>query len=745
MNGTNSANSANSANSISGSQGTNSANGANAIPERYVERVYAGFLGMNVGIRLGAPIEPVVWTHDRIRQVYGDIRGYVKDYTNFSADDDANGPIFFIRALYDDAVDRELEPQDVAKAWMNYAREGIGMFWWGGEGVSTEHTAYLNLIKGIPAPRSGSAEVNGIVLAEQIGGQIFVDSWGLLFPGRMEKAAEYAEKAASVSHDGNGLYGARFMAAAIAKAFDAASIRETVDAGLAQIPADSTYARVVRAVIDFHRERPDDFRACFKYLESEWGYDKYPGVCHIIPNAGVCILALLYGEGDFARTVEIASMCGWDTDCNAGNVGTILGVFAGLDGIPERYRKPINDQIVASSVSGYLNIVDLPTFAKELALLGYKLAGAPSPSSLVRGVRPGELAFDFDLPGSTHGFRVGNAFKTNVIRHSRDRSLRDGGGSLEVVFDRLVKGDSSKVYFKPYYRREDFNDEKYKPTFAPQAYSGQTVSAQVYVDQWEGEPIVLTPYVRETFTKREVRLEPVVTPANGAWTPLAFVIPDLDGSFADELGWIVESPSPLANRAIGTMHLGEFRVTGQAAYTIDFAKQAIEYTCVTPFAHHRGTWSLDGSAMRCASEEDASAFTGNYYARNYRAEMTVRPVTGDSHGLLVRSIGAMRHYFAGFDGAGKVSIVKRDFGSVRLAEAAFEWRPGVDYRLRVEAIGDRIALYVDDRLAVEARDASFGYGMFGCGHLRGGETLFADAGYADVGDSEDGNTVETTQ
>ena len=45
----------------------------------YLARVYAGFLGMNVGIRLGAPVEPTIWTYERIKETYGDIRGYVKD------------------------------------------------------------------------------------------------------------------------------------------------------------------------------------------------------------------------------------------------------------------------------------------------------------------------------------------------------------------------------------------------------------------------------------------------------------------------------------------------------------------------------------------------------------------------------------------------------------------------------------------------------------------------------------------
>ncbi len=701
------------------------------ISERYVEQVYAGFLGMNVGIRLGAPIEPVVWTHDRIREVYGDITGYVKDYTNFSADDDANGPIFFIRSLYDDAVDRELEPEDVAKAWLNYTREGIGMFWWGGEGISTEHTAFLNLKKGIPAPRSGSVEVNGLVMAEQIGGQIFIDSWGLLFPGRMEKAAEYAEKAASVSHDGNGLYGARFMAACISKAFEAASIQDIIEAGLQTIPGDSTYARVVHAVTEFHRKHPSDFHACFNYLEQHWGYDKYTGVCHIIPNAGVCVLALLYGEGDFSRTVEIASMCGWDTDCNAGNVGTILGVFHGLQGIPDHYRKPINDCIVASSFSGYLNIVDLPAFSRELALLGYRLSGQSAPGQLVNRVRPGEIYFDFDLPGTTHGFRVSNTFKTNVLRHSAKMGF-DSRGSLEVVFDRLVQGDRSKIYYKPYYRREDFNDEKYKPTFAPQAYTGQTVSAKIFLDQWEGEKLVLLPYVRDTHTKQDIVLDPVI-PGNRKWTDIESVIPETNGALIDEIGWIIESPSPLLNRAIGSLHIGQFRIFGRAKYSIDFTKQSKEYACITPFSHNKGDWTLEENSMRCVSNDDCSSYTGNYYAKDIIVEAMVKPVAGISHCIIVRAAGVMRHYLVGFDGPGNLSFIKNDFGYERLCQIAYDWNHGVEYSFQVEAKNDRFTVFINEKKVLEMEDNSFAYGMYGFGCLSQGESYISDVHFAELG------------
>ncbi|CAG5085898.1 ADP-ribosylation/Crystallin J1 [Thermobacillus xylanilyticus] len=688
------------------------------LPANYLERVYAGFLGMNIGIRLGAPVEPEVWTFERIERVYGDIRDYVKPYRTFSADDDANGPIFFIRALYDDAVDRELTAQDVARAWLNYAREGVGMFWWGGVGVSTEHTAYVNLRKGIEAPASGSIAVNGEILAEQIGGQIFVDVWGLLWPGNMEKAALYAERAASVSHDRNGLYGARFIAACIAKAFEADSVDEVVEAALGMIPADSLYAQVVRAVMDFHDRHPHDWRACRRFLETEWGYDKYGGVCHIIPNAGVCVLALLYGGGDFARTVEIATMCGWDTDCNAGNVGTIAGVLCGLAGIPGHYRKPINDCIVASSVSGYLNIVDLPTFCKELALLSCRLHGLEPPRKLANGVRFGELYFDFDLPGSTHGIRTSNPFKTPVIRHSRRVRYGESGGSLEIVFDRITNVESSKICYKPYYRREDFNDEKYKPTFAPQVYSGQTVEFKLWLDQWEGAPLRITPYVRDTYTKEDVLLEAVEL-VRGEWNTLSFVVPPLAGSFADEVGFMIDSPtSTAASRAFGALYIGRMRVYGGGGYAIDWRKQAVEFTSVTPMAQHRGEWSLKDGALHYAVEGNAAAFTGNYYARDVEAEAEFTPLSGESHGFVARALGIERCYWLGLAEEGTVSIRKNDFGWTELASASFPWEHGRTYALKMIVRGASLKLYVDDKLVVEAEDAQYAHGMYGVASLR---------------------------
>lgn len=691
------------------------------IAKDYLEKVYAGFLGMNVGIRLGAPVEPTTWTYERINEIYGDIHGYIKDYKNFAADDDVNGPVFFIRALYDDAKDRELEAEDVGRAWLNYTREGIGMFWWGGDGISTEHTAFLNLKKGIKAPQSGSVEQNGIILAEQIGGQIFIDTWGLIFPNDPEKAAEYAQKAASVSHDGNGLYGARFIAACISKAFSTSDINEIIKTGLAMIPSDSLYSKVVKAVINFHNDNPDDFRACFKYLEKNWGYDKYTGVCHIIPNAGVCALAMVYGQGDFARTIEIATMCGWDTDCNAGNVGTILGVANGIEGIKDNYRAPINDFIVTSSIAGYLNIIDVPTISRELALLGYRMAAENPPAELKESLREGELYFDFEIPGATHGFRISN---TNKFRLQSSRKTGfESKGSLEILVDRIITDDSCRVYYKPFYRRDDFNDERYRPVFAPKVYCGQTVSFKLYFDKWDGNDITVTPYVRNTTTKQEIRLKSIL-PENGVWSDIQFEVPDTDGALIDEIGFIIETTADSSCRSFGRLFLDNFHVYGKSKYTVDFSKQTREFSSIIPFAHNHGTWSIENNAMKCVSEEACEAYTGNYFSSNYKVKVPVTPISGLSHNIAVRAKGTQLGYHAGFDGKDQISLSINDHGFRRLITIPYNWNFNRTYCFEVTAEGNNIKVSVDGKLVIDFVDNTFDHGMFGVSMLNAGETLF---------------------
>ncbi|MEK4131246.1 ADP-ribosylglycohydrolase family protein [Solibacillus sp. FSL W8-0474] len=687
------------------------------IPTNYVDKVYASILAMNAGIRLGAPVEPTEWTPEVIADVFGDIRNYVKDYTVFSADDDANGPIFFLRAFLDYAKDNQLQPEHMEKTWLNYMREGLGMIWWGGDQISTEHTAYLNLRRGIKAPKSGSIEVNGKLLAEQIGGQIFIDFFGLLFPNNPEKAADFAEITASVSHDGEGLYGARFIAACIASAFTEKPMRAIIADGLNEIPSESTYTKVVEAVLDFHKEHPDDFYACREYLENNWGYDKYGGICHIIPNAGVCVLALLYGQGDVSRTIEIATMCGWDTDCNAGNVGSIVGVLNGLQGIADHYRKPINDAIVTSSVSGYLNIVDLPTLTKQVALIGYRLNDEVAPEALVQSYKETDIYLDFTLPGSTHGFKTNYPFKT-FLRHSSEGYRT--AGSLEIFLDRMYEGDESTLYYQSFYRRKQFMDEKYAPTFSPTAYSGQTVSMYVKIDQYQGEPVIATPYIKTTTTEQKIFTS---TPIEliSEWQQIEFVIPDTNGEFIEEVGIHLYSNSDKTCRAFGKVYVDEFHITGTPSYSIDFNKQSIEFRSVTGFAHHRGQWSLQDNQLVMTSETDASSYTGHYYLKNADVKLMMKPLAGHSHHLILRAQGIERYYRLGFENTNELAIVVKDHSDVHvLANTPFTLELGRQYTVEASAVGNKLTLAIDGTVYLEVEDDRFATGMVGVGTATGG-------------------------
>ena len=105
------------------------------------------------------------------------------------------------------------------------------------------------------------------------------------------------------------------------------------------------------------------------------------GNCHIIPNIAVMILALLYGNGDFSGYHRHRYNCGWDTDCNGGNVATIIGVRNGLEGIDyDRWRKTLCMTCwSASSVIGSLNIMDVPYGALYIGKMAYELAGRELP------------------------------------------------------------------------------------------------------------------------------------------------------------------------------------------------------------------------------------------------------------------------------------------------------------------------------------------------------------------------------
>ncbi len=667
--------------------------------EEYIEKIYAGWLGKIIGIRMGAPIEG--WTYEKIKEVYGELRGYPQEYKRFAADDDSNGPIFFLRALEDKKPGTKLTAQDVAEALLNYAPYEHGFFWWGGYGTSTEHTAYLNLLNGIEAPRSGSMEQNGSTAAEQIGGQIFIDTWGLVAAGNPDLAASLAKEAASVTHGGNGVWGGVFVAVCISFAFVEKDIKKILEKGLSYIPTDCTYAAMVKAVMEFYETRRSEaWMECFDYIYHHFGYDKYPGNCHIIPNAAVMILALLYGEGDFARTLEICNRCGWDTDCNVGNLGTIMGVRNGLEGIPADLRAPVNDFLACSSVVGSLNLMDLPFGGLYIAKLAYELAEEEMPQPFKTLAKERIDSCHFEFPGSTHALEArvktadGSVQKKEgeAVLENTEETAHTGKRSLRIRAELRAPQDSLWVWKKTYCTPQDFDDSRYDPSFSPLVYPGQTIRGSACILK-DTMPVQVCLYAREQHSGR-VYLGDFQKLQKGTWSELTCRIPQIPGGLIEEIGFCFQGGKGAAAGEV-TVYIDDLYAEGKVDYSVEFSKEKEEiwqglHREISQFTRLKGIAYLEQEKLHLSCCDLGAVYTGRHDWKDYEAEFTVTPVTGKNHYVNVRVQGAMRAYAVGLLPDQKAGILKNEKGWRILEETAFPWQPGEEYRIRVQVKGNEI-------------------------------------------------------
>ncbi len=641
------------------------------IPADYEQRVYAGWLGKCIGVRFGAPLEG--WTYEEIRDNLGTVETYLREDTRkiFKPDDDTSLPMILIRAL--ETYGHSVSARQIGETWLNYLGDQHGTLWWGGYGVSTEHTAYLNLAAGILAPRSGSAAQNGAAVAEQIGGQIFSDIWGLVAPNDPALAADLAERASSVSHDGNGIYGGRFVAALVSHAFREPDPQKLIAVGLSIIPADSEYARVIQAMVNLYRQQPDDWRAAYAYLKANFGYDRYPGNVHIIPNAGVIALALLYGTGDFSRTIQIANMCGWDTDCNVGNVGAILGVAVGVDGIDSRWREPINDLLITASIIGTRNILTIPQCADLFSRFGRQLAGEDS------SCRP---RYHFTYPGSTNNFQARSINGPTI--HLRQSTRTDAECTLQASIRKLIKKGEARIFTRTYYRPTELSGNYYGATFSPLIYPGQTVAARLYLPADSPDTLRAGLFVYDDNNRLLHRAEGVPLKP-GEWHHLTHQIPPLDDACLSEVGIAVRNLGEPWET--GALYLTDLDWHGTPTYRLTFQKERPESGGISQWTRLRGYWRLEDGAYAGSGPGVSESYTGDITWDDYAFEAGLIPVIGEHHCINVRVQGALRSYALGLAPGGKLALYKKSHEYSEVATVGFAWRHGERYTLKIAAQG----------------------------------------------------------
>lgn len=304
-------------------------------------------------------------------------------------------------------------------------------------------------------------------------------------------------------------------------------------------------------MLDLHLQYPNDPAKCLAYIEDKHSYDNYEGLCHILPNTAIMLYGMLYGNNEFDHTMQLIAEAGRDTDCNLGNVGSILAMMVGLENINEKWIKPINDILLCSSSIGAKNITTISKSANYFATLACKLHGISCPNETI-----GKHTTDFCLPYATNGFQI----ETNRYHAC---NLRVNNNQLKVCLDDVLPDQLFKLYKHCYYCPHDVYDCRYEPEFSATIEPGDILRCSL--DNPESLPIDAAIYVKGYSGK--IYHSEFTQDLNLEYQPNADDIPYL------EYGLLLRSEKRIQRNYFA---VNSFEVIKQPSYQIDFSSLRVE-------------------------------------------------------------------------------------------------------------------------------------------------------------------------
>uniref|UniRef100_A0A7C4KH86 ADP-ribosylglycohydrolase family protein n=1 Tax=Anaerolinea thermolimosa TaxID=229919 RepID=A0A7C4KH86_9CHLR len=670
-----------------------------SLPPDYLERVYAGVLGKIIGVYLGRPVEN--WRYQEIVEKIGEVRSYLSPHRGkpiVVTDDDIAGTFTFLRAIEDYGYDPAITAAQIGQTWLNYIIENVTILWWGGLFHSTEHTAYLNLKRGIPAPQSGSIELNGPVIANQIGAQIYIDGWAMIAPGNPKLAADFAERAARVSHDDEAVHAARLIAAMESLAFVEKEIDHLLDSGLQFIPPKSLISQLAQDVRRWVAQ-DGNWRETYRRISESYGYKKFIGGCHIIPNHALFLLGLLYGQGDFSQSLAVTCSCGWDTDCNAGNLGCLLGIRNGLSAFDGEidWRGPVADRLFLSTADGGRAITDALREAVRIVNIGRALKNLPP------FFPKGGAQFHFSLPGSVQGFQAENARLSNP-----------SGQGLEISFSPTLKRRWARASTATFILPADLQMDGYPLLASPTLYPGQRVRALLRADQANQSPVETGLFLRfyNSMDQPELLHGPLVSLRPGETMELSWIIPGLDGCPIFEIGIQAKGKglSGLSESAPCLRVILE-RLGWEGCPEVEFRRpkrpdgrypELWRRAWVQAVDHWENRFQ---HAFRIIQDRGRGMLiTGTREWKDYRVSSIITSALFGSGGIAVRVQGLERFYALELVRGRKVRLSKYLVGEHVLAELPFDWEIWHPYRLTLTAVGPRLQGWIDDALTFDVTD-----------------------------------------
>ena len=688
----------------------------------YEEKVYAGVLGKLIGVYLGRPFEQ--WSHERIMEELGEINYYVNERLNVPlvvTDDDITGTFTFLRALRENNYDPNISPKQIGQSWLNNLIENKTVLWWGGRGHSAEDTAYQNLKAGIEAPMSGSIETNGKVVAEQIGAQIFIDGWALVTPGDPEKAADLARRAGSVSHDGEAIYGAQMVAAMESLAFVETDINKIIDESKKYIPNSSQIYKLIGELQNM-RAGNNNWMQAREFQAETYGYDKYLGGCHMIPNHAIIILSLLFGDDDLQKTLMIVNTAGHDTDCNSGNVGCIMGIKNGLEGLrngPD-YLTPIQDRMYCPTANGGETQTDALTEA-------YKVINTARRMNKEEIVEPKNGSrFHFEMPGSVQGWR--SSFKNNknisTIVQNTEYESGIGKRALEIKFDRVAPGVCSEAVVDTFFPQELYEltgsarerfFQSYNFISCPLLYSGQNIESEIIFKSNSQKPITVTCFINvfgEEDNYERMNSESIVLFPDKS-QKLKWKIPSTEGNPITQVGFSIESDE--ANS--GSLILNYLTFTGEPNCKFSKPKHIGKHKRGVKFSNAKmwkaswvdalDKWDSGERTFRvCKDSGRGMLITGTDLWKNYKVTSDIAIQRVKTGGLAARVQGLNRYYGLVINASNKLQLIKVINEPKVLKEIDFDLEYYKDYKLSLKVEDNKLSGYLDNKVVLEFTDSS---------------------------------------
>ncbi len=311
--------------------------------EEYRDKMVGGWIGQMAGVGWGFPTEfeylskiiPAdempVWTPETVNQFN---------------QDDLYVEMTFLKTIEDYGFD-----VSIRQAGIDFANSEYQLWHANGEGRKL-------LRRGIAPPDSGHPKFNKH--AEDIDYQIEADYAGLIAPGMPNLGIELGDKFGHIVNYGDGVYGGQFISGMYAAAFFETDLSKIIQAGLDCIPYDSLYAECIRDVVAWHQETPDHWEATWQKLQTNWHEnprgrllvckertkENMVGNIDAKFNGAYVVIGLLYGGGDLAQTITIATRCGQDSDCNPASAAGILATTMGYGNIPDTFKAALTPDAV---------------------------------------------------------------------------------------------------------------------------------------------------------------------------------------------------------------------------------------------------------------------------------------------------------------------------------------------------------------------------------------------------------------